>query len=148
MRVVLHDRVPGVGNRGDIVEVADGYGRNFLIPKGLAAQASAGVEAQAQAMRKAWEQRNSQEREGAEESAKRLVTTTIEVSARAGTEGKLFGSVSTADIAAAVLAQTGIELDKDMISLDEAIRTVGSHSATVQPHPEVQFPVVVSVSAE
>ncbi len=148
MRVVLHDRVPGVGNRGDIVEVADGYGRNFLIPKGLAAQASSGVEAQAKAMRKAWEQRNAQEREAAEEAAKRLVTSTIEVTARAGAEGKLFGSVSPADVAEAIAAQTGIEIGKEMVVSAEPIRTVGSHSVTVQPHPEVQFPVVVTVTAE
>lgn len=148
MRVVLHDSVSGVGNRGDVVDVADGYGRNYLIPKGLATQASGGAEAQAAAMKVAWEQRNTQEREAAEEIAKQLVTSPIELTARAGGEGKLFGSISAADIAEAVQAQTGIELPKDVVVIDEPIRATGTHTVTAKPHAEVQFPISVTVVAE
>lgn len=145
MRIVLFETIDGLGNRGDLVDVADGYARNSLIPKGLAQQASAGVEAQAAAMKKTWQLRNAKEREAAEEIAKVLVTKPIEIPARAGSEGKLFGSVTAADVAAAVQEQTGVEVDRKMLELSDSIRTVGSHSVTVKPHPEVQFPITVSV---
>jgi large subunit ribosomal protein L9 len=145
MRIVLHETVPGLGNRGDLVDVADGYARNSLIPKGLAQQASAGVEAQASTMKRTWQLRNAKEREAAEEIARVLVAKPIEVSARAGSEGKLFGSVTSADLAEAIAAQTGVELDRKMIDLGESIRSVGSHSVTVKAHSEVEFPIMVTV---
>lgn len=145
MRVVLHESVPGLGNRGDLVDVADGYARNSLIPKGLAQQASAGVEAQAAAMKRNWQMRNAREREAAEEIARVLVSRPIEVSARAGSEGKLFGSVTSSDLAAAIEAQTGVQLDRKMIDLGESIRSVGSHSVTVKAHSDVEFPIMVTV---
>ncbi len=147
MRVVLLTRVDGVGNRGDIVDVSDGYARNSLIPRGMAERATAGVEAQAETMRKAWQQKNAAEREAAEEIAKRLVTAQLSLSARASGEGKLFGSVSAGDVVDAVRAATGVELDRKMVSLGDGIKTVGSHTVTVQPHPEVQFPVNLEVAA-
>ena len=147
MRIVLHETISGLGNRGDIVEVSDGYARNYLIPKGRAQQASPGVEAQAASMKKAWQVRNAKEREAAEEVAKVLVATTIEITARAGGEGRLFGSVTSADVAEAVHSQVGIELDRRMIELDEPIRSVGTHAVSVRPHSDVQFPVSVSVVA-
>lgn len=145
MRIVLHETVPGLGNRGDLVDVADGYARNSLIPKGLAQQASAGVEAQAATMKKNWQMRNAKEREAAEEIARVLVSRPIEVSARAGSEGKLFGSVTSADLATAIEEQTGVQIDRKMIDLSEAIRSVGAHSVTVKAHTEVEFPIMVSV---
>ena len=145
MRIVLHQSIEGLGNRGDLVDVADGYARNSLIPKGLAQQASAGVEAQASAMKRTWQLRNAKEREAAEEIAKVLVSRPIEIPARAGSEGKLFGSVTSADLATAIQEQTGVEIDRKMLDLGESIRTTGSHSVTVKPHPEVQFPIMVSV---
>jgi len=148
MRIVLHTSVPGLGNRGDLVEVSDGYARNSLIPKGLAQQASAGVEAQAQAMQRSWQLRNAKEREASEEIAKALVSTPVEIVARAGSEGKLFGSVTSADIATAVQEQRGVELDRKMIELDESIRTVGTHMVNVKPHSDVQFPITVNVTAD
>lgn len=147
MKVVLHEKIAGLGGRGDIVEVADGYARNSLIPKGLAQQATDGVTAQATAMKRAWQQRNAQEREAAEELAKVLVSKTIEISARASGEGKLFGSVSAADIVEATQVQTGIELDRKTVALDEPIREVGSSSVTVTPHSDVSFPLTINVSA-
>ena len=145
MRIVLHESIEGLGNRGDLVDVADGYARNSLIPKGLAQQASNGVEEQAAAMKKTWQLRNAKEREAAEEIAKVLVSRPIEIPARAGSEGKLFGSVTSADLATAIQEQTGVDIDRKMIDLGESIRTTGSHSVTVKPHPEVQFPIMVSV---
>lgn len=145
MRVVLHQSVSGLGNRGDVVEVADGYGRNFLLPKGLAQRATDGVEVQAETMRKAWQAKNAKDREAAEEVAKTLVAKSISIEARAGAEGKLFGSVTAADIVDATLAQTGVELDRKMIILDESIRATGTHMVTAKPHDEVQFPITVEV---
>ena len=145
MRVVLHETIAGLGNRGDIVDVSDGFARNLLIPKGQAQQASPGVEAQAAAMKKSWQARNAKEREAAEEVAKVLVARTVEISARAGAEGKLFGSVTSGDVAEAIQAQVGVELDRRMIALDEPIRSTGMHAVTVKPHTDVQFPVSISV---
>lgn len=145
MRVVLHESITGLGNRGDIVDVSDGFARNLLIPKGQAQQASAGVETQAAMMKRSWTARNAKEREAAEEIAKALVAKTIEISARAGPEGKLFGSVTSADVATAIQEQSGVKLDRKMIQLDEPIRSVGTHAVTVKPHNEVQFPVSISV---
>jgi large subunit ribosomal protein L9 len=147
MRIVLHDRVDGLGNRGDVIEVSDGYARNYLIPAGLAHQASAGVEAQAEAMRRSWQLRNAHEREAAEEIAKALVAQPIEIAVRAGGEGRLFGSVTTSDIADAVQAQVGIELDRRTLVLDDPIKSLGSHTVRAKPHPEVEFPVTVNVVA-
>ena len=147
MKVVLHEAVPQLGSRGDIVEVADGYARNFLIPKGVAQKATPGVEAQAQAMRKAWQQRNAADREAAEALATQLVTKTISIAARASGEGKLFGSVSVHDVVEAIQAQTGVELDRKMVDLGDGIKAIGAHSVTVKPHDEVQFPVTIDVAA-
>jgi large subunit ribosomal protein L9 len=146
MRIVLHEGVKGLGNRGDVLDVADGFARNYLIPQGLAQRANAGAEAQAEAMRRSWNQKNTQQREAAEEVAKTLVARTIVVTVRASGEGKLFGSVSPADIAEAVEAQTGVVLDRKTIHVDEGIRTTGTHSVKVQPHAEVEFPVSIEVS--
>lgn len=147
MRVVLHDRVEGLGNRGDIVEVSDGHARNHLIPRGLGHQANPGVEAQAEAMRRSWNQKNAQQREAAEEIAKTLVAKPVEIAVRAGGEGRLFGSVTTSDIAEAVRAQAGIELDRRILVLDEPIKALGTYTVRAKPHPEVEFPVTVNVVA-
>ena len=145
MRIVLHDRVTGLGNRGDVVDVSDGYARNYLIPKGLGHRATPGVEAQAEVMRRSWQHKNAQQREAAEEIAKVLVARPVEISVRAGGEGRLFGSVTTADIAHAVQTQVGIELDRRVLVVDEPIKSLGSHTVRAKPHPEVEFPVTVIV---
>lgn len=147
MRIVLHSQVSGLGNRGDLLEVSDGYARNYLIPKGLARQAGRGVEAEAAAMKAAWTIRNTREREAAEEVAKMLVSKPITIGMRAGGEGKLFGSVTAADIVGAIAEQTGVELDRRTVTVAEQIRSIGAHSVTVHPHAEVQFPVTIEVVA-
>ena len=147
MKIVLHDRIDGLGNRGDVVVVADGYARNFLIPGGKASMAAAGAEAQAAQMKRTWEVQNTKDRAGAEEMAKALVAQQLSISARASSEGRLFGSISSSDVAKAISEQAGIEIDRKMIELDEGIKEVGSHMVTVKPHPDVQFPVTVEVTA-
>jgi large subunit ribosomal protein L9 len=145
MRVVLRADVTSVGKKGDILEVADGYARNYLIAKGMAFRASDGVVAQAQAMRRSRDLKDARDRESAETVARTLVPAVIRVPARAGAEGKLFGSVTAADLVAAVAQQTGVELDRRRVHLDEPIKTVGTHTVPVKLHADVEFPITVEV---
>src|SRR5215470_6863619 len=125
MRVVLREDVDNLGKKGDLVEVADGYARNFLVPRGLALRATAGIQRQADAMKRNRDARDRREREAAEALAAQFANRTVEVKARAGAEGRLFGSITAADIAAAVLAQTGADVDRRKVSLDEPLKELG-----------------------
>ncbi len=145
MRVLLRTDVERVGKKGDILEVADGFARNYLIPQGRAIKATPGVQAQAEAMRRSRDVKDARDREGAEAVARRLVPVVIRIPARAGREGKLFGSVTAADVAEAVVAQAGIELDRRKLHIDEPIRTVGSHEVPVKLHADVEFRLNVEV---
>jgi large subunit ribosomal protein L9 len=147
VKVVLRADVTQVGKKGDIVDVADGYGRNFLLPKGLAFLASTGVEAQAEAMRRGRDARDATDRAAAQEVATNLVPQVITIEARAGTEGKLFGSVTTMEIADAVVTQTGVELDRRQLHLDEPIKSLGTHLVPAKLHADVEFPITVEVVA-
>jgi large subunit ribosomal protein L9 len=146
IQVVLRNDVSGLGKRGDVVDVTDGYARNYLVPRGLAMKADKGAAGQAAVMRRSRDVKDARERAAAEEIATRLVPKVITLTSRAGGEGKLFGSVTTTDVAEAVLAQTGIELDRRKLHLDEPIRVVGTHRVTVRLHADVEFPVTVEVS--
>jgi large subunit ribosomal protein L9 len=148
VKIVLRNDVSGMGRKGDVLDVADGYARNYLLPKGFALVATPGVEAQAEAMRKARQARNAAERAEAAEIAKVLGNTTVRVTAKAGREGKLFGSVSASDIAAAIAAQTGTEVDRRSIDITDAIKTTGSHSVVARLHSEVEVAVIVEVVAQ
>ena len=145
MRVILRTDVKGVGNKGDVIDVATGYGRNFLLPRGLAFVASAGAEAQAEGMRRSRDIKDAADRTAAEEVAKALVSSPVTITARVGADEKLFGSVTTADIAEAVAAQTGVDIDRKQLLLPEPIRTVGTHLVPLKPHANVEFPVTVEV---
>ena len=147
MKLVLRADVKQVGKKGDIVEVSDGYGRNFLLPKGLAFVASNGVEDQAAKMRQSRDQRDASDRAAAQEVATSLVPKVVTITARAGAEGKLFGSVSTAEIADAVADQTGVTIDRRDLHLDEPIKTLGTHLVPAKLHAEVEFPITVEVVA-
>jgi large subunit ribosomal protein L9 len=147
VKLVLRSDVPQVGKKGDIVDVADGYGRNYLMPKGLAFPANAGVEAQAAAMRRSRDVRDASDRAAAQEVATSLVPKVVTIAARAGAEGKLFGSVSVAEIAEAVASQTGVEIDRRQLHLDEPIKTLGTHLVPAKLHAEVEFPITVEVVA-
>lgn len=147
MQVVLRTDVADLGKKGDVIDVADGYARNYLVPRGLAMKASKGAAQQATVMRRSRDVKDARERGAAEEVATKLVPKVITLTSRAGSEGKLFGSVTTSDVADAVLAQTGIELDRRKLHLDEPIREVGTHRVTVRLHSDVEFPVTVEVSA-
>ncbi len=147
MRVVLRSDVDGVGRRGDIVEVSGGFARNYLLPEGRAIVATEGVTSQAAAMRKARDQREAQDRETAENQAKALSGGTVVVRARAGSGGRLFGSVGPADIVAAIVEQKGIEVDRRHVALDEPIKSVGSREVALELFGGVTALVNVEVAA-
>lgn len=147
MRLLLRSDVEGLGKRGDLVDVADGYARNYLVPKGLAIKATPGVEAQAESMRRARALKDAADRSAAEEIAKQLVPLTITISAKAGKEGKLFGSVTTAEIAEAVQDQARVGIDKRHLVLAEPIKHTGTHMVTAKLHADVEFQFAVEIVA-
>ncbi|HET6917550.1 MAG TPA: 50S ribosomal protein L9 [Acidimicrobiales bacterium] len=147
MRVVLRSDLDHVGKRGDIVDVADGYARNYLLPKGHAIVATSGVTAQAASMRKARDLKDAKDRESAEVVARTLVPMVIRIPAKAGSGGKLFGSVTTADIADAVSQQAKVNLDRRRLHLDEPIKSTGTHEIPVKLHSDVEFRITVEVVA-
>jgi large subunit ribosomal protein L9 len=146
MRVVLRADLDNVGKKGDIIDVADGYARNFLLPKGHAIKATDGVVDQAGAMRRSRDLKDAKDREAGETIARKLVPMVIKVSARAGGEGKLFGSITTQDVVAAVAEQAGVELDRRKVNLADPIRTVGTHEIPVKLHSDVQFRITLEVT--
>ncbi len=147
MKVILRSNVEGVGNTGDVVEVANGYAQNFLMPKGLAMRATEGAVSQAAAMKRSRDLQDLKQREVAEEAAQRLEAVAISIQARVGQDEQLYGSVTTSDIAEAVQAQTGIELDRRNMSLEEPIRQVGTHQVEMRLHPEVRAQLTVEVAS-
>jgi large subunit ribosomal protein L9 len=145
MQVVLREDVENLGKKGDLVTVADGYARNYLVPKGLALRASEGIQKQADAMRRNRVARDARDREGAEALASQFSGRTISIAARAGEGGKLFGSVTSSDIADAVQAQVGVELDRRKIALDEPLKELGATEVSVRLHPDVTAVLQVEV---
>ena len=149
MKVVLRDDVENLGHKGDLVDVADGYARNYLVPRGLAIQATKGVVKQGEAMRRNRDSRNRREREAAQVIASKLSGRTITVPARAGESGRLFGSVGTPEIVEAVLAQHGIELDRRKVTLAEPIKELTDPQAPIEVpvrlHEDVQCLLQVEV---
>jgi large subunit ribosomal protein L9 len=147
MRIVLRDDVENLGKKGDLVDVADGYARNYLVPRGLALKATAGNQKQADAMRRNREVRETREREAAQALAAQFEGRTITIKARAGGEGRLFGSVTSVDIAEAVQKQTGAEIDRRKIDLDEPLKELGGVDVAVRLHPDVLATLHVEVEA-
>jgi large subunit ribosomal protein L9 len=147
MKVVLRADVDNLGNKGDIVDVADGYARNYLVPRGLALKASSGSQKQADAMRRSREVRDSRDREAAQALAAQFEGRTITIKARAGAEGKLFGSVTSVDVAEAVQKQTGAEIDRRKINLDEPLKELGGVDLQVRLHTDVLANLHVEVEA-
>ncbi len=146
MKVILRSDLDRVGKRGDIIDVADGYGRNYLLPRGLAMVATDGTVDQAAKMRRSRDLRDASDREASQTIASALVPKVIEITAKAGKEGRLFGSVTTADVVQAIAVQTGIELDRKTIEIDP-IKMVGQHTATARLHSDVSFPIRIEVTA-
>jgi large subunit ribosomal protein L9 len=144
MKVILRNDVDGLGERGDIVDVSDGYGRNYLLPRSLAFMATPGAVDQAAKMRRARDQRDTADREAAQTIATTLVPKIITITAKAGAEGRLFGSVTSADVVDAVREQTGIALDRRQVETDP-IKSLGQHTVTAKLHTAVSFPITLEV---
>ncbi|NND84719.1 MAG: 50S ribosomal protein L9 [Acidimicrobiia bacterium] len=145
MKLILVSDVPDLGQEGDIVDVADGYGRNYLLPKRLAVKATAGaledaerrVQSRIEAQRKA--------KADAEGVAKSLVGTRVVLAAQAGDEGRLFGSVGIVDVVEGIEKFTGVKLDRKTVRLEGPIKSIGLHEVQVVLHSEVQFPLTIDV---
>jgi large subunit ribosomal protein L9 len=148
MEVILLEKVQNLGNLGDLVRVKPGYARNYLVPKGIATPATEANKAAFEERRKELEKAANEKLQEAQARADKMAGASVEISRKASEEGKLFGSVSTTDIADA-MNEAGHELAKSEIHLSEGpLKIVGEHEVAVSLHPEVHFTVVVNVTAE
>ena len=145
MKLILTSDVKDLGKRGDLVDVADGYARNFLLPKKHAIKATPGALEQAEAIRAARIEAERRAKEEAENIASQLVGSRVVIAAHAGDEGQLYGSVSVADVVEGIKRFTGIELEKANIHIETPIKAIGLHEIRIDLHPEVQFPLVLDV---
>ena len=144
MKVLLKQDVPKIGKKGQILDVKEGYARNFLIPGGLAVEASGGAMKQIEEEKKASDRHKAKEKEEAQDLAKKIEAVSILLKHKAGDEGRLFGSITSAEVAEA-LKQKNFNIDKKKIVLEEPIRLVGDYEVKIKLHPEVVAHLNVSV---
>jgi large subunit ribosomal protein L9 len=144
MEVILREHVDNLGRRGDVVKVASGYARNYLLPRKLALAVTESNKRQIDRERVAAEARDAEERSGAEAVARRMEQVEIEISRRVGENDTMYGSVTTADIAQALTAK-GFEVEKRKIALHDAIKSVGEHTVAVKIHRDVTAQVKIKV---
>ena len=147
MKVLLRDDVAGVGRRGDIVKVASGFARNFLLPEGRAIVASGGIEGQAERMRRGRDLQEARDRQAAEAQSALLAGAVIPMTARAAAGGRLFGSIGPGDVADAIQAAKGVEVDRRHVVLPEHIKETGSFEVTVELFSDVTAVLTVEVKA-
>jgi len=149
MKLILTQEVGGLGSAGDIVEVKDGYGRNFLIPRGFAIRWTKGGERTVESIRKARSSREVRDLDHAQEIKARLEGTTVNLAVRAGESGRLFGAVTVNDIAGAINSAAGEKdaIDKRKIIVGNPIKSLGSHQVTVKVHDDVDATVILNVVA-
>ena len=147
MKLILTSEVPGLGLAGDIVVVADGYGRNFLVPRGNAINWSKGAEKQVSQIKRSRDARQIRDLGHAREIKADLEKLKVILPARSGAGGRLFGSITAADVASAIKAAGGPMVDKKRVQLPGHIKTLGQHIVTVDLHPDVLAVVPVSVTA-
>ncbi len=144
MKLILTQEVTGLGAAGDVVEVKDGYGRNYLIPRGLGIRWTRGGEKTIESIKKARESRAVRDSDHAAEVKAKLEGSTFQVKVRAGEGGRLFGAVTTADIASAIV-EAGGEVDKRTIVVANPIKSLGTHTVTVKVHDDVEAQVNLNV---
>jgi large subunit ribosomal protein L9 len=145
MKLILKQEVSGLGAPGDVVDVKDGYARNYLVPRGFALAWTKGGEKQIASIRRARQVRDVRDLGHANQIKGQLEQLAVKVPARAGAGGRLFGSVTVADVVAAVKASGGPDIDKRRIELPSQIKTVGAHAVTVRLHPEVAATISLDV---
>jgi large subunit ribosomal protein L9 len=149
MKIILQKPVEKLGNPGDITEVADGYARNYLIPRGMAVRAEKGAVKHSESLQRAHHNRLTKQKGEYEALASKLISGgPLVISARAGDEGKLFGSVTAADIVAVIQSRIDFEVDRHDVRLDDPIRSVGTHEVKVKLFHEVEPILTVEVVAE
>jgi large subunit ribosomal protein L9 len=148
MKLILTQEVTGLGTPGDVVEVRDGYGRNYLVPRGLATAWTKGGEKQVSSIRKARESREIQTLEEAQRIRQSLESKPVRLGVRAGASGRLFGAVTPSDVAQAIVAADGPQVDRRKVELTQPIKTVGEYTAHVRLHPEVSAKVSLKVVSE
>lgn len=147
MQIILQEDVEKLGTRGQVVEVAEGYARNFLLPRKLALEASAGNLKRLEKMRAVFAKKEASERESAQKLAELLAGVTLEMTRRAGENDQLFGSVTPADISEALAAQ-GFTIEKRKIALTDPIKVIGEYEIPIKPHREVSASVKLVVKKE
>jgi large subunit ribosomal protein L9 len=145
MKLILTSDVETLGKRGDVVDVAEGYARNFLLPRKRAVRANEGALAQAEAIREARIESERKAKEDAERLATQLVGSRVVIAAQAGDEGQLYGSITPADVVEGVKRFTGIELDRATLEIGKPIKAIGLHEINIRLHPEVEFPLTLDV---
>jgi large subunit ribosomal protein L9 len=146
MKLILNQDVPGLGAPGDVVEVKDGYGRNYLVPRGFAQMWTKGADKQIATIRRAREVREVRDLGAAEQIKQQLGSLEVTLPARSGEGGRLFGSVTPGDVVDAVSKAGGPKLDKRLLQLTP-IKSLGQHTVTVRVHPEVEATLTVDVVA-
>lgn len=147
MKVILSQDIKGTGSKGDVLNVSDGYARNFLFPRGLAVEATDGAVKAVMQKKDAEAHRRAVNEKSARDIAARVKELTVEIKAKAGEGGRLFGSVTGKEIAEALLAQHHIEVDKKKIEMDEALKTVGTHDVKLKLFAGVSQTLKVHISA-
>jgi large subunit ribosomal protein L9 len=147
MKLILTQEVTGLGAPGDVVEVKDGYGRNYLVPRGLGTAWTKGGEKQVAAIRKARESREIQTLEEAQRIRQSLENRPVRLLVKAGASGRLFGAVTPADVADAIVAADGPQVDRRKVELTQPIKTLGEYTALVRLHAEVSAKVALRVVA-
>jgi large subunit ribosomal protein L9 len=148
MKLILTQDVSGVGAPGDVVEVAPGYGRNYLVPQGLAILATRGAEKQIATIRRARDVREVRDLSSAQAIRDQLSGLSVRLPARSGSGGRLFGSVTASDVVAAVSAAGGPALDRRFVTLKNPIKSLGAHTVHVKVHPEVEATLSIEVVAD
>lgn len=147
MKIILTHEVKGLGAAGDVVTVKDGYARNFLIPRGYAALWTKGAQRQIDQMAAARRKRATEDLEAARELREALEASTIEVSKKAGENGRFFGSITAADIAAAASELTGKKVDRRQITMDSAVKSTGAYTGVVKLHDDIVAAIKVTAKA-
>lgn len=145
MKLILTSDVKDLGGRGDVVDVADGFARNYLLPRGFAIKANTGALEQAESIREARLEAERKAKERAENIAQQLVGSRVVLAASAGDEGQLYGSVSVADVVEGITRFTGIELEKGDVEIAEPIKAIGLHEIHINLHADVEFPLTLDV---
>ena len=145
MKLILTQEVSGLGAPGDVVDVAAGYGRNYLLPRGFAMPWTRGAEKQVELIKRARSARDIRGLDDAKQAAGRLGALKVRLATKAGNTGRLFGSVSPSDIADAVRAAGGPELDRRRIEIPSPIKTIGAHQVQVRLHPEVTATIEIEI---